>query len=500
MTAQNSNGWRGQLLRRLTWATLVPIAMMIVAMTMKPLWRDEYWSLYFTEPRFSLGELFTGRMLWETHPPLYFIFLAVWRTIADTDVWIRMLALPFLAVGVAGALILGRGLKHTWLFLLICAGSYWVIYFATEARPYTLLFVLCAWATLILARALERPEHAVSWSVGWAIVGGAIGVTHYFGGLWVACTGLAAGIAFLTQKRFAAFVAMGIASVVALVPVVTWLYFSFPFLGERGGNPPPSPEELSILTTQLTRGVFVKLLGSNLAISAACFAGFVALWRTRHPIDRVFIGGALLFIAISSALTLLWSPMIKERAFTTMMPALIWVMARAVFAMDPSRPWSRRFITAIPVVAAVSPFLFIPEYFKDREKLVDVRALLTQHAAACAGSPVVAFMRTRWSSDVYQREVMDRQIRQATPSGVEPITILSTEELNGPAPQAAPNCPIRGIALTLRPGEREEHGQAREALERAGLDLDALEERRFGKGRNIVWVRRQGAPQETSSP
>jgi hypothetical protein len=488
MMTEASAEWRRKLLWRLTWATLVPIAVMIVAMVLKPLWRDEYWSLYFTEPRFSLGELFTGRMLWETHPPLYFIFLALWRTIADTDVWIRLLALPFLAVGVAGALILGRGLKHTWLFLLMCAGSYWVIYFATEARPYTLLFVLCAWSTLILARAFERPENAVSWSVGWALVCGAICVTHYFGGLWVACTGLAAGIAFLSQKRVGAFAAIGIASVLALAPVVTWLYFSYPHLGERGGNPPPGPEELSILTTQLTRGIFVKLLGSNLAITAACIAGFGALWRLRQPIDRVILGGALLFIAISSALDLLWSPMIKERAFTAMMPALILVMARAVFAIDPVRPWARRFITAIPIVAIISPFLFIPEYFKDREKLVEVRALMTQQAEACAGSPVVAFMRTRWSSDLYPRELIDRQIRQATPPGVEPIVIVSTEELDGTPPQPVAGCPIRAIAFTLRPGEREEHERAREALERAGLDLETLEERRFGKGRNIVWL------------
>lgn len=88
---------------RLAWATLVPIALMIVAMALKPMWRDEYWSLYFTEPRFSLIELVTGRMHWETHPPLYFVFLAVWRTVSDADIWIRALALPFLAAGAWGA-------------------------------------------------------------------------------------------------------------------------------------------------------------------------------------------------------------------------------------------------------------------------------------------------------------------------------------------------------------------------------------------------------------
>lgn len=241
----------------------------------------------------------------------------------------------------------------------MCAGSYWVIYFATEARPYTLLFVLCAWSTLILARAFARPEHASAWAIGWALTGAAISMTHYFGGLWVACAGLASGVAFLAQRRVGAFLAFGVASVLALVPVAYWLYLSLPMLGERGGNTTPGPDEWRIFLTQISRGLTIKLLGSNLALSAAAFAGAAALWRTRAPIDRVLLAAVLLFSLISAALDLLWSPMIKERSFTPMIPALILVMARAVLAVDTQRPWARRFLFVAPIVAAISPLLFI---------------------------------------------------------------------------------------------------------------------------------------------
>lgn len=478
-----------RFMTRLAWATLVPVAVMIVAMALKPMWRDEYWSLYFTEPRFSLIELFNGRMHWETHPPLYFVFLAVWRTISDADIWIRALALPFLAAGAIGAWALGRGLRETGLFLLMCAGSYWVIYFATEARPYTLLFVLCAWSTLILARAFAKPEHAPSWAIGWALTGAAIAMTHYFGGLWVACAGLSAGVAFLVQRRFGAFLAFGVASTMALLPVAYWLYLSLPMLGERGGNTTPGPDEWSIFLTQVSRGLTIKLLGSNLALSAAVFAGAAALWRQRAPIDRVLLSAAVLFVVIAAALDLLWSPMIKERTFTPMIPALIVIMARAVLSLDVQRPWARRFLYAAPIVAAISPLLFIPEYFKDRERFVDVRALIRTEAAACAGSPVLAYMRERWNDDTYQREVIERQLRQATPEGVTPVQIVSLAELaDNAAPPPLPGCRLRAIALVLRPGEREEHAEARAALARAGVNIEALEERRFGKGRNLVWL------------
>ena len=43
-------------LRAFAIATLVPVTMMIVAMWMKPLWRDEYFTQYFADPDQSLNK------------------------------------------------------------------------------------------------------------------------------------------------------------------------------------------------------------------------------------------------------------------------------------------------------------------------------------------------------------------------------------------------------------------------------------------------------------
>ncbi len=486
-TVQDSEALR-RFLKRMAWATIVPVGMMIVAMVLKPMWRDEFWSLYFSEPRFGLMELINGRMHWETHPPLYFIFLTVWRDVMDNAVWIRMLALPFLIVGVIGAYLLGRGRRELALFLMLCAGSYWVIYFATEARPYTLLFVVSAWSTLVIVKLMDR-QASPFWFVLWAITGALVGMTHFFGALWVGCTGLAAGIGFLAQRRYTAFVAIGVASILAILPLAYWLYVSMPMLGERGGNAAPPPDEWQRFMTQLMRGLTVKLLGSNLAITCAAFAGVGALLRKRTALDLVLLGGAFLFVLLSAGLDIFWSPMIKERAFLPMIPALIFVMARAVLSVDADRPWARRFLVAAPVMAVISPFLFIPEYFKDREKLLDLHAYLRTEVGDCAGSPVVAYMRERWGENTFMREVIDREMRLALP-GREPH-VYAPEDVTGTL-TPNPSCRLRAIALLMLPGESDDRPQgrteAREALRRAGVDPETLQEVRFGKGRNVLWI------------
>ncbi len=481
---------------RLAWASLVPAAMLVAAMLLKPMWRDEFWSLYFTEPRFSMEELLNGRMRYETHPPLYFVFLRLWRGIADNAEWIRTLAIPFLVTGALGAWLIGRGRRELGLFLLMCVGSYWVIYFVTEARPYTLLFVLCAWSTLVLVKLVDDRASSPIWYGLWAIVGALIGLSHYFGGLWVGSLGLVAGIVFLMQKRYGAFFGIGIASVVAVAPILYWLVTSMPMLGERGGNPPPDADEWQTFLKQLLRGLTVKLLGSNLAITCLVFAGVAALWRSRAAIDRVIVYGTLLFIALCAALDLFYSPMIKERSFTPMIPAIIFLMARAVLSVEPERKWARRFLVAAPILAVISPFLFIPEYFKDRERLGEMREWIRTEAGDCAGSPVITFMRPRWNDDTYQREVIAREMRLAVP-GREPL-VLSTTEVTGPV-EANPACRLRGMALTLRPGDRPEHEDIRNALSEAGLDLDSLEEIGFGNGRSRIWVTPEAPPQAPAS-
>ncbi len=484
-----------KFLRRLAWATLVPLGMLVAAMLLKPMWRDEFWSLYFSEPRFSLPELWRDRMPYEAHPPLYFTLLYLWRQIADTSEWVRALAVPFILFGALGAWLLARGRRELGLFLMIAAGQYWLIYFTTEARPYALLFVLCALQILISANILERKGSALSY-FWWIVVGALIGLTHYPAAFWVGCIGLATGIGLLAQKRTGGFFAVGVASVAALLPIIAWLVYAYPMLGDRGGFEETPANNWQTFLTQMMRGLTVKLLGSNLALSCLVFAGVGGLWARRETTDRVLIGAALLFMLGTAAIDQFYAPMMRERSFMPMIPALLLFMARAILSVDPNKPWARRFMIAAPIVAVISPFLFIPEYFKDREKLPQFREYMATEAGDCTNAPVIAYMRQRWGHDVHQREFIDRQMRLAVP-GHQPH-ILSTAEVTSPV-QPSATCRVRGLAMFLRPNEAADLEAARAALQGAGLDLSQLEERRFGKGRNMLWVVPDTATHEAPS-
>jgi len=55
-------------LRAFALATLVPVIMMMTAMWFKPLWRDEYFSLFYSDPQQNLSYLSRERWNIDAHP------------------------------------------------------------------------------------------------------------------------------------------------------------------------------------------------------------------------------------------------------------------------------------------------------------------------------------------------------------------------------------------------------------------------------------------------
>ncbi|MDX2236882.1 MAG: hypothetical protein NW203_04885, partial [Hyphomonadaceae bacterium] len=126
---------------------LTPLALLIAAATLlagvflRPLWRDEYWALYFSGAELSLADAISLRMVRDVHPPFYFTLLHFWRAVTDAEIWARVFNLVALPLAAAAVWALGRARRdETLLFLFLCAGSYWVIYFGVEVRMYALVF------------------------------------------------------------------------------------------------------------------------------------------------------------------------------------------------------------------------------------------------------------------------------------------------------------------------------------------------------------------------
>ena len=478
--------------RTLALAVVAGFSLLIASLIFRPLWRDEYWALYFSAPDLSLHDAMETRMVRDVHPPLYFILLHFWRTVSDSDLWARLFNLVALAAGAAGVWLLGR--KHgreTALFLALCAGSYWVIYFGVEARMYALSFAACA-VTLYAARTALDGEMArglLAFVVAGAIAAG----SHYFGALWTACLGLCLGIAFLMRGQPVAFVIAGVASLIALAPTVAWILHASPETKPGAeGDILPLGEAFGYGANQFLRGVVVKTFGSNLPAFIAAGFGVAALARKRNAIDAVALGAILLTVIIAFAVHLLALPLIKERAFTVIMPALIFLAVRGLGALTRNQPRALRIAAFAPLAALISPFLFTPEYFKDREQIVEVRKLIA-HSGQCAHAPVLAYYRPSSQAADFHPFMITRALNGAAAGGGDVNLIDAARDR---ASAWAPGCRLRAVALVLGKGETALHAQARRTLTAAGAPLEDWEERRLGKGRSLVWL----APAASSPP
>lgn len=476
-------------LRWLMIASVVPVSVMLVACVLKPEWRDEFWTLFLTEPHatppFSLAKL----RLDYSHPPLYYGLLYLWRLVDGVDLWARLFSLAALAAGAVAILRLARGRAELPWFLVICAGSYWVIYPATETRSYALVFVLSALSVLVTAKVLNETGKRLSWMALWFAVGAALSFTLYFGALWVACLGLCLGVADLRRGLIAQFVAWGAVSTIAILPALLWLMNgSVTNLAEGVSEEAlTTGNQFANAAEQTLRALAVKLIGSNVAVAGAAMLGAAALWRKRETIDSVLLSAALLVIAIALAVHLLWLPLIKERSFIVIMPALIFLAARAILALPLESTTARRLLMAAPFVAAITPFAFIPEYFKDREDLHSTIAFLREKGANCAGAQIMVFLRRDKGVFPVANWTTRHTIEASMPRGV-PMPDLADAELQHVDP--ARTCAVRAVALLLGRRDGPVTEQAKAALRKSGVPLDELVEHSFGKGRQRVYVAR----------
>ncbi len=474
--------------RHWLWASLVPIGFMVVALYWRPVWRDEVWALYYSDPALSFSQT-TERLLNNVHPPLYFYILHYWRLLADTVLWAKTLNLLFLLFGLVTVWALGRGQarghKDVLPFLLLAAGSFWLIYYMAEVRPYALMFVLGAITVFILQRLLDDQPTARRAPLYflWAIFGALFCLSHYFALLWIGFAGLFTGLVFLQQRRVRDFVFIGLASVVAVVPTIYWISISYSHIGFVNLTPPGSWSNFSAGQTQFWRGIVIKLLFSNPAASLLGLSGMIAVLRARklQSLDRILMGSVLGTIITLFILHMSWQPLIKERAFMVIIPALLLVLARGIAYKTECQVGNRMGI-AVMVFAVLMPFLFISEYFKDREHFDKVRAELA--SPACKGAPILIYAR-----HFPEGQDFGRYIVHFVAPDIDPVPLETATPARLTAVRAS-QCPVKALALVLPRGERAEHKKARSRLEAAGLDLQSVQELSIGKGRNLVWTQK----------
>lgn len=153
------------------------------------LWLDEVWTGVMASQHTVAG---VWRQLYnDVNAPLYGLVAALWGQVGDlSDAGLRAPGLVFGCLAPLAALVPVPGVPRSarWLWCVLLAGWTPALWFAQDARCYTLLFLLTALGAVAFGRLLARP--ALGPAFAWATVSSLSILTHYHAILLVAFQGL----------------------------------------------------------------------------------------------------------------------------------------------------------------------------------------------------------------------------------------------------------------------------------------------------------------------
>ena len=216
-------GWRLTPLRLALGLTMFALAVRVVGIGMRPLWLDEAFSAWFSAQ--SWDYLWHVVPTYEAHPPFYYSVLKLWRSLFGGDaVALRSLSVLLSAAAVPVVMLAafeqerqrptGHGLLHAGLAGFLAAASPMLVILGQEPRPYPLLTLGYAVATLALLRLMGqfRDGEAGSWP-NWLTLAGATELvlwSHGLGVLYGISLALAVAPAWLASPKARAKIVRGV--------------------------------------------------------------------------------------------------------------------------------------------------------------------------------------------------------------------------------------------------------------------------------------------------
>jgi mannosyltransferase len=179
--------------RLLAVLTIAAAALRFATIDVQSYWFDE--ALTSKLLRLPLGEMLSQLPDTELTPPLYYLLAWPWsHVVGSEEAALRSLSALFGIAVVPVAYLVGRELVSRAAGLgtaALVAFNPLLVWYSQEARPYSLLVLLCGLSLLFFARALRRREDRALWL--WALASSLALLTHYFAaflvvpeGLWLA--------------------------------------------------------------------------------------------------------------------------------------------------------------------------------------------------------------------------------------------------------------------------------------------------------------------------
>jgi len=352
-----------------------------------PLWLDEALSVNIAALDF---DEMVEALRHDGHPALYYLLLGWWiDAFGDSNLAVRSLSGVFSALSVwVLHRIAGRyGATTAQVTLLVAATSPFLIRYATEARMYALVVLLCCVGWLCVERAIELPSPARLALV--ALTVAALVHTHYWSLYLIgaALIVVAGNIVFGEDGTRAAALRIGAAIVAGSATLLVWASVLAEQL-RTTGTPwadRARPAEIVIETIQAIGGnnrFEGELLGIVLAVAAilgvlACrIDGRDLLLRFgTGRLDRaaLCVVGAL---GIGGGVAAVTSGAFEARYAAVVVGSLLVLAAKGISMLPPTPR-----IVVLVVVVAVGLAVSVDEARRDRTQGADVAALIDEQRA-----------------------------------------------------------------------------------------------------------------------
>jgi len=316
-------------------------------LTFQSYWIDELFSASFSHPDRTLGEA-VAVTLEDVHPPLFQTLLwFAYKVFGYSEYTGRALSATFGIATIPALYLLGREAFNRDVgryCATLGAFSVFLIFYAQEARSYTLLFLLCTLSYAALFSVVREPSgRNIALYCGATI---AMLYTHYFGFVAAASQALAlplclAAMVSATRKGFL-IRAAAVAGIIGLAvsPLLPWIFSHSDiqafWIKQPGPGfiglyfllyfPPPSfaPWMLALLLFGLVRGLFSS------HISAPERRGSELTFRFGTAMACFWITSCL---ALPYARGLFAAPMLTFRNGIITIPAMLLLAALGVYFM-----------------------------------------------------------------------------------------------------------------------------------------------------------------------
>jgi len=321
------------------------LALYLRTLETQSLWFDEGLSVAFA--RRPLSQLLQTLVREDLHPPLYYLVLHVWMTLAGTSEWavrlpsalssVLLIPLAYAVVQEVGGE--GNGSRRSWKIVglagsALIAFSPFLAYYAQETRMYSMaaaLALAATWSFLKAARTSAR-----NWWLLFAILVAAGFYTLYFSAFLVAAFWVYAGI--LERRLFRPTI---LATFVAALLAVPWLPYAYQQIGRLARSPD------YWTSTQMNPGLFVR-----------------ALWTTFLPNTPARLGliagaaGLLLLFRYAHQRQYRLSDRLKRSVLLFLTAATPAAMTYAVVTLAPKFAARYTIVTAAPLYVCAALMLY----------------------------------------------------------------------------------------------------------------------------------------------